>query len=96
MTTITERDIFERVQQVVRESLGCSNDQITLEADLIGDLGCDSISATEILFLIEEEFNIDLDKDGEVADRIKGDNPANSISVNSIVTTVAEQLSLAD
>ena len=51
---------FERVKGIIVETLGCAEEDVTLEANLVDDLGADSIDVIEIGILIEEEFGIEI------------------------------------
>ena len=66
----------DRVRDLVVEQLGVSQDQVTLEASFIDDLGADSLDTVELVMAFEEEFGIDIpDEDAEkmasVSDAIK-------------------------
>ena len=85
-------NVEQFVRQTITKVLGCPEEKITNNATLIGDLGCDSLTAVDILFKIEEEFNIDLDLDDEIAMQIQGGNPAGAISVGEIINSVEKAL----
>ncbi|MBC8015087.1 MAG: acyl carrier protein [Sporomusaceae bacterium] len=69
---------FERVKGIIVETLGCAEEEVTLEANLFDDLGADSIDAIEIGVLIEEEFGIEISN--EQAERLK--------TINSVIQYV--------
>ncbi len=60
---------FERLQELVVEGLGVEKEKVTLEADLVADLGADSLDAAELIMAIEDEFDITIDD--EVAQSFK-------------------------
>ena len=60
---------FERLQELVVEGLGVEKEKVTLEADLVADLGADSLYAVELIMAIEDEFDITIDD--EVAQSFK-------------------------
>jgi len=60
---------FERLQELVVEGLGVEKEKVTLEADLVADLGADSLDAVELIMAIEDEFDITIDD--EVAQSFK-------------------------
>ncbi len=67
---------FDRVKKVVVEKLEVSEDEITLEASFIDDLGADSLDMVELVMGIEAEFDIEIpDEDTEkiqtVGDAVK-------------------------
>ncbi|MGR3984712.1 MAG: acyl carrier protein [Gammaproteobacteria bacterium] len=55
--------IEERVRKVVVEQLGVSEDQVTLEASFVDDLGADSLDTVELVMALEEEFNTEIPDD---------------------------------
>lgn len=57
---------FDRVKKVVVEKLEVSEDEITLEASFIDDLGADSLDMVELVMGIEAEFDVEIpDEDTE-------------------------------
>ncbi|WP_423910624.1 acyl carrier protein [Candidatus Spongiihabitans sp.] len=55
--------IEERVKKVVVEQLGVSEDQVTLEASFVDDLGADSLDTVELVMALEEEFDAEIPDD---------------------------------
>ena len=55
--------IEERVRKVVVEQLGVSEDQVTLEASFVDDLGADSLDTVELVMALEEEFDTEIPDD---------------------------------
>ncbi len=49
---------FEKVRDVIVETLGCEAEQVTLEASLSEDLGADSLAAVELVMALEEATGI--------------------------------------
>ena len=52
-----------RVKEIIVEQLGVNEDQVTAEANLLEDLGADSLDAVELVMAIEEEFGIEVPDD---------------------------------
>lgn len=52
--------IEERVVQIISEQLGVRPEEVTPEADLVDDLGVDSLDSVELIMAIEEAFNIEI------------------------------------
>ena len=57
---------FEKVRDIIVETLGCEADQVTPEASLADDLGADSLASVELVMAMEEAANIKID-DADVA-----------------------------
>ena len=57
---------FEKVRDVIVETLGCDAEQVTLEATLADDLGADSLASVELVMALEEATGISID-DADVA-----------------------------
>lgn len=56
-----DKKLFEKLEKIVRASLELPNDkEITLDMDLRKDLGMDSLDACEVVYSIEEQFEISL------------------------------------
>jgi acyl carrier protein len=53
-------NIAERVKNIIIEKLGVSEDQITMDASFINDLGADSLDTVELIMDFEREFNISI------------------------------------
>jgi len=60
--------IFEKVREIVVDQLGVEEDDVTMEASFIDDLGADSLDIVELIMALEEEF--DLEIPDEEAERI--------------------------
>ena len=50
----------KKVLSLVERELGCGEEAVTEDADLIADLGADSLDSVEIVMAIEEEFRVDI------------------------------------
>ena len=59
---------FEKVRDIIVETLGCEAEQVTLEASLSDDLGADSLAAVELVMALEEATGITID-DADVANQ---------------------------
>ncbi|MBQ3584992.1 MAG: acyl carrier protein [Lachnospiraceae bacterium] len=49
---------FDKVKEIIMETLNCGEDKITLEASLMDDIGADSLDAAELSMALEEAFGI--------------------------------------
>ncbi len=57
--------VFEKVQAILSEQFEVEADSITLDTDIVDDLGADSLDLVDMLMSLEDEFNI-----GEVPDEM--------------------------
>ena len=63
---------FDRVKKVVVEKLEVSEDEVTMEASFIDDLGADSLDMVELVMGIEAEFDVEIpDEDTEKIATVK-------------------------
>lgn len=54
--------MFEELKKVLVEELQIDEDKITLEAELMNDLGMNSLELAELVIHCEETFDIDIDE----------------------------------
>ena len=74
--------VEERVQKIVCEQLGVSEEEAKLEASFIDDLGADSLDTVELVMAFEEEFEIEIpDEEAEGIATVQ--NAVDYISSNS-------------
>lgn len=52
---------FEKVRDILVETLGCDAELVTLEASLAEDLGADSLASVELVMALEEAAGISID-----------------------------------
>jgi len=55
--------VEDRVKKIVVEQLGVSEDQVTLNASFVDDLGADSLDTVELVMALEEEFDAEIPDD---------------------------------
>jgi len=59
-------DVVAKVKEIIVEELGVDENEVTMEASFIEDLGADSLDTVELIMKFEEEFDIDIaDEDAE-------------------------------
>ena len=58
--------MFENLKQFLVEELRVSADDVTMEAELSGDLGINSLELADLVYLCEERFNVVIDEDDQV------------------------------
>lgn len=51
---------FEKVKEIIVETISCDEDKVTMEAKLADDLGADSLDAVELNMALEEAFEISI------------------------------------
>lgn len=52
--------IFEKVRALIAQQLDIDEDKITLESDVIDDLGADSLDMVDLVMTFEDEFDIEI------------------------------------
>lgn len=53
--------MFENLKNYIVEEFNVNPDDVTLEAELVGDLGINSLELADLVYLCEEKFNISID-----------------------------------
>lgn len=51
---------FDKVKEILVDSLNCEADDVTLEANISEDLGADSLAIVELIMALEDEFGVSL------------------------------------
>tara|TARA_B100001750_G_C15265158_1_gene474666 strand:+ start:318 stop:548 length:231 start_codon:yes stop_codon:yes gene_type:complete len=74
--------VEERVQKIVCEQLGASQEEVKLAASFIDDLGADSLDTVELVMAFEEEFEIEI-PDEEAEEIATVQNAVDYINNNS-------------
>lgn len=49
---------FEKVKEIIMDTINYSEDKITLEANLKDDLGIDSLDSMELMMAVEDAYGI--------------------------------------
>ena len=58
--------VFEKLREILADELELSEDEITMESDLVEDLGADSVAVVDLIMSIEDEFGVEVpDEDVE-------------------------------
>jgi len=61
--------MFDKVKTLLMEELSVNEEDITMEAELVNDLGINSLELADLVFLCEEKFSIQID-DEDIKDLI--------------------------
>ncbi len=78
-------EIEARVKKIVVEQLGVKEDEITIDASFVDDLGADSLDTVELVMALEEEFETEIpDDEAEKIVTVKD-------AVNYIVTRMEKE-----
>ena len=60
---VSRDEIVQKVQEVLVDALGVDDDEVTIEARLMGDLGAESIDFLDIVFRLEKAFGIKIPRE---------------------------------
>ncbi|MCI6811825.1 MAG: acyl carrier protein [Lachnospiraceae bacterium] len=72
---------FEKVKEIIVDTLGCDEEAVVLTANLKDDLGADSLDAVELNMALEEEFGLTISDEALV----------NFVTVQDIVDYISGQ-----
>ncbi|UCC99222.1 MAG: acyl carrier protein [Phycisphaerales bacterium] len=60
---VSRDEIVQKVQEVLVDALGVDDDEVTIEATLMGDLGAESIDFLDIVFRLEKTFSMKIPRE---------------------------------
>lgn len=59
-------DINGKVKRIIMDKLGVDDEEVTIDASFIDDLGADSLDTVELIMELEKEFDVSIpDEDAE-------------------------------
>ena len=61
--SMSDDEIFEKVQAALVDALGVDEEETTREATLVGDLAAESIDFLDIVFKLEKSFDIQIPRE---------------------------------
>lgn len=65
--------VFQKVKQIVIQQLGAEEDEVTVDASFVDDLGADSLDLVELVMAFEEEFETEIPDEEAEKIRTVGD-----------------------
>lgn len=65
--------ILEKIKDIMEEELGKDRNEVTLESDIIKDLGLDSLDIVTLIMAVEDEYGFTADDDEIVTLKTVGD-----------------------
>lgn len=65
--------VFDKVKQIIVQQLGVEEDEVTMDASFIDDLGADSLDLVELVMAFEEEFEMEIPDEEAEKIRTVGD-----------------------
>ena len=64
--------VADKVKSIIVEQLGVDEEEVTLDASFVDDLGADSLDTVELVMAFEEEFGIEIpDEEAEKITSVK-------------------------
>ena len=58
----TNEEVYNSIKSILKETLMCDDDEVSEGATLVGDLGAESIDFLDIVFNLEQNFSIEIDR----------------------------------
>ena len=55
--------MFDKIKEIIVEQLGVNENDVTMDASFIDDLGADSLDMVELIMAMEEEFDIEISEE---------------------------------
>ena len=52
--------MFEKIREIICDQLELEEDQVTMDSNLLEDLGADSIDLADLVMTFEDEFNMEI------------------------------------
>ena len=61
---MADKNVEEKVKQIIVEQLGVDEGEVTQNASFVDDLGADSLDTVELVMAFEEAFDIEIPDEG--------------------------------
>ena len=55
--------MFEELKKILVEEFSIDEEKITLEAEIVNDLGINSLELADLVFICEDKFNVTFEED---------------------------------
>lgn len=65
--------VLEKIKDILEKELGKDRNEITLDSDIIKDLGLDSLDIVTLIMAVEDEYGFTADDDEIVSLKTVGD-----------------------
>ena len=83
---MTNEELFEKVKEIIVETLNVEEDDITLEASFTDDLDADSLELVDLTMAFEDAFGV----------KIEDEELENIKTVEDAVNSLAEKLGIKE
>ncbi len=87
---MNEEQIISKVKLSIAETVGIKEEEVTLDASVIDDLGADSLDLLDLVFQLEQEFDIRITR-GEMELRAKETMPEEDFEVDGFLSEKARE-----
>jgi len=68
--SFTKDEVFNKVRDILIDSLGIDEEEVASEATLVGDLGAESIDFLDIVYNLEKTFDVQIPRGELIPDDI--------------------------
>lgn len=65
--------VFEKVRTIICDQLDLEEDTVTMDANILEDLGADSLDVVDLVMSLEEEFDTEIPDDEVENIKVVGD-----------------------
>jgi acyl carrier protein len=87
---MNEEDIVSKVKTCLSETIGIKEEEVELNASVIDDLGADSLDLLDLVFQLEQVFNIRISR-GDIESRAKKTMPEEDFEVDGFLSEKARE-----
>ncbi len=87
---MNEEQIVSKVKTCIAETIGVKEEEVSLDASVIDDLDADSLDLLDLVFRLEQDFNIRITR-GEIESRAKETMPEEDFEVDGFLSEKAKK-----